>query len=135
MRRLNIERMYLKKMLETKKYFVDKKFEFEENEPMLLQLVKRDEPGSVIGRVKAVAFFEQFGEDKAGESIRLYSKRWKYVITFKNVKSFHTGESFNLEDIIPNYEEKYNSRIGIIKLDRTDEAIVRKRIERYLDII
>jgi hypothetical protein len=62
MRRLNIEQMYLKKVLETK-YFVEKKFEFEENESMPLQLVKRDEPGSVIGRVKAVAFFEQFGEE------------------------------------------------------------------------
>lgn len=42
----------------------------------------------MIGRVKAVDFFEQFGEDKADESIRLYSKRCKYVNPFKECEIF-----------------------------------------------
>lgn len=50
--------MYLKKVLETRKYFISQRFEFEEDEPVLFQLVKRDEPGT-IGRVKAVAFFDK----------------------------------------------------------------------------
>lgn len=40
MRLLNIRWMYLKKMLESKKYFEEKKIEFEENEMRVLQLVK-----------------------------------------------------------------------------------------------
>ena len=132
MLRINIERIYLKKVLETGKYFVNQKFKFDENEPLLLQLVKRDEPGT-IGRVKAVVFFDKLSEDTEGESVRLYSKRWKYAIFFKNPQRFKAGDYFNLKDLILGYEHKYNPQNGIVRLFPEDEVRVRNRIQTYLN--
>ncbi|MGI0080579.1 MAG: hypothetical protein ACRECH_13260 [Nitrososphaerales archaeon] len=35
-------------------------------------------------------------EDVEGESIRLYVKLWKYVVVFKNPRSFKPGDNSNL---------------------------------------
>lgn len=134
--RLNVKREYIQRVFEVNKFFINNKYNFELNEPLLLQLLKQDEPIGRIGRIRGILFFGSLIEDKLDESLKLYGIKWKYIILPINGKiiKFHLNDAFNLEDVIgDDAAKRYYGQAEAVKFSEEDEEKVRKRIIKYLN--
>lgn len=131
--RLNVRKMYLKKVFEVRKFFVNERHDFQLGEPLLLQIVKQDEPGRFLGRIRGILLFEDLIDDSTNESTRLYGIKWNYAIIPNKCIRFKSSDWFNLEKVIgENAARKYYGQAEAIKLSASDEAIVRERLSPYL---
>ncbi|MCX8191227.1 MAG: hypothetical protein N3F06_00275, partial [Nitrososphaerales archaeon] len=133
--RLNVKRQYLQKVFEVDKFFVNKRYEFEPSEPLLLQTLKQDEPGRTIGRIRGILFFGSLIEDTMNESVELYGIKWNYVILpIGKIIQLPLNETFNIEDVIGEEAAKrYYGQTEAVKLNEEDEQKVRERLTKYLN--
>ncbi|MEM2211463.1 MAG: hypothetical protein QW372_01640 [Nitrososphaerales archaeon] len=135
--RLNVKREYIQRVFEMNKFFINNKYNFELNEPLLLQLLKQDEPMGRIGRVRGILFFGSLIEDKLDESLRLYGIKWKYIILPINGKiiKFHLNDAFNFENVIgDDAAKRYYGQAEAVRFSEEDEEKVRKKIIKYLNL-
>jgi len=127
--RLNTKKAYFEKIFEVKKFFINSKHNFKENEILLIQIIKSDEPKGE--RIRGLLFFGELLEDKMDESIKIYQRKWKYVIIPKKLIRLPEEEWFNLEDIIE--EAKiYYGRAEAVKIKEDHEPIIRSKIAKYI---
>jgi hypothetical protein len=78
--RLNLRKAYFEKVFQVRKFFLNERHDFQPEEPLLLQIVKQDEPGRFLGRIRGMLLFEDLVGDPMEESVKLYAVKWKYAI-------------------------------------------------------
>lgn len=133
MRRLNVRKAYFEKVFEVRKFFLNERHDFQSEEPLLLQTVKQDEPGRILGRIRGMLLFEDLADDTIGESVKLYGVQWKYVILSNKWIRFQSKDWFNMEDVIgEDAARKYYGQAEVVKLSAEDEEAVRERLSAYM---
>jgi len=100
MRRLSVGKYYLRKVFELKKFYSDKMYDLKKGEPLLLQLLKTEEPGRFIGRVQGIIFFDSWLKEVREEAKLHYNRDWNYAIKFDKSVKFVPSECFNLKDVL-----------------------------------
>jgi hypothetical protein len=97
---LNVRRQYLDRILQVERFFVNDKHLSQERELLLLQLVKQDEPGTILGRVRGVLIFKELVGDLTLESRRLCGVSWKYAIVPSRSVRLPSQAWFSLETVL-----------------------------------
>lgn len=129
--RLNVRRMYLNNVFDIGKFFVNRRFNIQHGELLLLQLVKKDDPRH-LGRIRGVMEFDGVVEDEHDESVELYGRKWKYAILASRSIRLQPRDWFDLDDIIGINARKYYTQVEAMRLDHDDALAVERRIARYL---
>lgn len=128
--RLNVRKAYLEKIFEIGKFFLNERHDFQPEEPLLLQVVKQDEPGRILGRIRGMLFFQKIVEDTANESVELYGIKWKYAIISDRAVRFQPKDWFNMEDVIgKDPAQKYYGQAEAVKLSVEDESVIREILQ------
>jgi hypothetical protein len=128
--RLNVRKAYLEKVFEVGKFFLNGRHDFQPEEPLLLQIVKQDEPGRILGRVRGMLLFQKIIEDIANESVELYGIKWKYAIISNRVVRLQSKDWFNMEDVIgKGPAQKYYGQAEAVKLSAEDEVVIREILQ------
>ncbi|MGH2638832.1 MAG: hypothetical protein ACRDF4_06060 [Rhabdochlamydiaceae bacterium] len=131
--RLNVQGQHKERVFKIGKFFVNNRHDFRPGDVLLIQVIKGDEPGRFVKRVKGLMIFESLSEDAEEESESIYGKRWRYAIIPSMVYRFKSEESFNLNDVIGRERaRRYDGQAEAIRLIPEDEASLRERISSRL---
>ncbi|GBC75721.1 hypothetical protein HRbin06_01041 [archaeon HR06] len=126
---LKNKKAYFEKIFEVKKFFINNRYNFKENDILLIQIIKSDEPKKE--RIRGILIFRELLEDKEDESIKIYKRKWKYVIIPNKLIRLPEEEWFNLEDIIE--EAKiYYGRAEAVRIKEKHEPLIRSKIAKYI---
>ncbi|MCS6768046.1 MAG: hypothetical protein RMJ59_07195 [Candidatus Nitrosocaldus sp.] len=129
--RLNVRRVYLNTVFDVGKFFVNRRFNIQDGELLLLNLVKKDDPRH-LGRVRGVLEFDGIVEDKGDESVELYGRKWRYAILARRSVRLQPRDWFDLDDVLGIYARRYYGQVEAMRLDHDDAVAVERALARYI---
>ena len=131
--RLNLRKQYVDAVFRAQKFFVNGPHAFDDGDILLLQVVKQDEPGRVIKRIKGFMLFDRMEEDVSNESEALYGTKWKYAIIGRKTVKLEYFDKFNLEDVLGlSRSRQYYGQAEAVRFSPQDEAALKIWMLRFL---
>ncbi|MFN4336960.1 MAG: hypothetical protein ACK4FV_05200 [Candidatus Nitrosocaldus sp.] len=129
--RLNVRRVYLNSIFDVGKFFVNKRFNIQHGELLLLQLVKKDDPRH-LGRIRGIMEFDEIVEDEHDESVELYGRKWRYAMLASRSIRLQPRDWFDLDDVLGINAKRYYAQVEAMRLENGDAQAVEKRLARYI---